>query len=188
MKIKKSENINCANIDEYIVEQVSSRCSVSTGVARKALICSQWNAEVAMNKIKSLNLFGVNLSIFANECQESQNKMDDLRDQIRSLSVKVQELTSVKYEKLQMTNGSDVLYCSGIPYFLTEEQVKELLETYGNLKTFCLAKDEKDGSSKGYCWFQYEDPSVTSFAISGLNGVVIGDGQLKVARNSIEKN
>merc|ERR1712154_86518 len=81
-------------------------------------------------------------------------------------------------------NGPNKLYCGGIPYSLTEEQVKELLSTYGQLKAFFLAKDQSTGLSKGYCFFQYEDPSVTDSAIVGLNGIKIGDRQLAVRRHT----
>ena len=54
-------------------------------------------------------------------------------------------------------NGPNKLYCGGIPYSLTEDQVKELLSTYGQLRAFFLAKDQSTGLSKGYCFFQYED-------------------------------
>merc|ERR1712113_978932 len=40
------------------------------------------------------------------------------------------------------------------------------------------------GLSKGYCFFQYEDASVTDSAINGLNGIKIGDRQLAVRRHT----
>jgi len=81
-------------------------------------------------------------------------------------------------------NGPNKLYCGGIPYSLTEDQVKELLSTYGQLRAFFLAKDQSTGLSKGYCFFQYEDASVTDSAIQGLNGIKIGDRQLAVRRHT----
>ena len=81
-------------------------------------------------------------------------------------------------------NGPNKLYCGGIPYSLTEDQVKELLSTYGQLRAFFLAKDQSNGMSKGYCFFQFEDASVTESAINGLNGIKIGDRQLAVRRHT----
>merc|ERR1719242_905401 len=81
-------------------------------------------------------------------------------------------------------NGPNKLYCGGIPYSLTEDQVKELLSTYGQLRAFFLAKDQSTGLSKGYCFFQFEDASVTESAIAGLNGIKIGDRQLAVRRHT----
>ncbi|ETO34606.1 hypothetical protein RFI_02482 [Reticulomyxa filosa] len=81
-------------------------------------------------------------------------------------------------------NGPNKLYCGGIPYSLTEDQIRELLQTYGPLKALFLAKDPLTGFSKGYCFFQYEDPSVTDEAIAGLNGIKIGDRQLAVRRHT----
>ena len=85
-------------------------------------------------------------------------------------------------------NGPNKLYCGGIPYSLTEDQVKELLSTYGQLRAFFLAKDQSTGLSKGYCFFQYEDASVTDSAIQGLNGIKIGDRQLAVRRHTPSQN
>merc|ERR1712087_329238 len=81
-------------------------------------------------------------------------------------------------------NGVNKLYCGGTPYSLSEEQVKELLSTYGQLRAFFLAKDTATGLSKGYCFFMYEDVSVTDSAIQGLNGIKIGDRQLAVRRHT----
>ena len=67
---------------------------------------------------------------------------------------------------------------------LTEEQVKELLSTHGQLRAFFLAKDQSTGLSKGYCFFQFEDAVVTDSAIQGLNGIKICDRQLAVRRHT----
>lgn len=68
------------------------------------------------------------------------------------------------------------------------KKVKELLTTQGALKAFFLAKDASTGLSKGYCFFQYEDPNITDEAIKGLNGLKIGDRQLAVRRHEASKN
>ena len=40
-------------------------------------------------------------------------------------------------------------------------QVKELLSSFGDLKSFNLVKDSGTTFSKGYCFFEYLDTDVT---------------------------
>jgi splicing factor U2AF subunit len=54
-----------------------------------------------------------------------------------------------------------MLYCGGLPEFLSGDQVKELLTAFGQLKAFTLVIDEDTGLSKGYAFCEYLDPSLT---------------------------
>lgn len=40
-------------------------------------------------------------------------------------------------------------------------QVKELLSSFGDLKSFNLVKDSGTTFSKGYCFFEYVIPGIT---------------------------
>lgn len=58
-----------------------------------------------------------------------------------------------------------------------DQQVRKICETFGKLKFFNLVKD---GSvSKGYCFFEYEDPASSERAIKALNNLPIADKRLK---------
>ncbi|EGZ21173.1 hypothetical protein PHYSODRAFT_488481 [Phytophthora sojae] len=72
------------------------------------------------------------------------------------------------------------LIMSNIPVVLTEDQVKELVEPFGALKSFTLVKDTATGASMGSALFEYEDDSVTAQAVEGLNGLSIGGILLSV--------
>ena len=52
------------------------------------------------------------------------------------------------------------------------------------MKSFNLVKETTANTliSKGYCFFEYQDPSVTEKAVKGLNGLPCGDKRLKVNR------
>ncbi|MES1923351.1 hypothetical protein MHBO_004915, partial [Bonamia ostreae] len=54
---------------------------------------------------------------------------------------------------------------------------------YGPVSSFFLPQ-EPDGTSKGFCFFVYEDLSVTQEAIRGLNGIQIGESTLTVKLHS----
>jgi splicing factor U2AF subunit len=77
------------------------------------------------------------------------------------------------------------IFVGGLPTYLNEAQVMELLSSFGELKAFNLVKDTTTGLSKGFAFFEYVDPSVTDIATQGLNGLELGDRFLVVQRASI---
>lgn len=44
---------------------------------------------------------------------------------------------------------ADRIFVGGLPYYLTEEQCRELLGSFGPIKSFDLVKDRETGNSKG---------------------------------------
>ncbi|KAL7057787.1 hypothetical protein AAHC03_017148 [Spirometra sp. Aus1] len=77
------------------------------------------------------------------------------------------------------------VFVGGLPNYLNEDQVKELLLSFGPLKGFNLVKDGSTGLSKGYAFCEYVDPNVTDHACAGLNGMQLGDKKLIVQRASV---
>lgn len=74
---------------------------------------------------------------------------------------------------------------SRIPHYLQDDQVIELLKSFGELKAFVLVKDTTDEVSKGIAFCEYLDPAATDIAVEGLNNMELGDSTLKVQRASI---
>ncbi|KAI9506338.1 hypothetical protein GGI25_002329 [Coemansia spiralis] len=77
------------------------------------------------------------------------------------------------------------VYVGGLPSYLGEEQVMELLRAFGELKAFNLVKDNTMRLSRGFAFCEYMDPNVTDIACQGLNGMELGDKRLVVQRASI---
>ncbi|KAF8737768.1 hypothetical protein AX14_012335 [Amanita brunnescens Koide BX004] len=77
------------------------------------------------------------------------------------------------------------IFVGGLPTYLNEEQVMELLKSFGILKAFNLVRENGNGPSKGFAFFEYVDPDVTDVAIQGLNGMELGDRYLVVQRASV---
>ncbi|XP_015365591.1 PREDICTED: splicing factor U2AF 50 kDa subunit-like [Diuraphis noxia] len=77
------------------------------------------------------------------------------------------------------------IFIGGLPAYLNDEQVKELLTSFGQLKAFNLVKDAATGLSKGYAFCEYADVVMTDQAIAGLNGMQLGEKKLIVQRASI---
>nr|GMD01814.1 splicing factor U2af large subunit A-like isoform X1 [Ipomoea batatas]GME10563.1 splicing factor U2af large subunit A-like isoform X1 [Ipomoea batatas] len=80
--------------------------------------------------------------------------------------------------------GPDRVFVGGLPYYFTENQIRELLESFGPLRGFNLVKDRETGNSKGYAFCVYQDVSVTDIACAALNGIKMGDKTLTVRRAS----
>lgn len=74
------------------------------------------------------------------------------------------------------------IFIGGLPSALTEDQVKELVGYFGELRAFHLVKDNTTNVSRGYAFFEYLDSSVTDVACRALNGKEIGGKNLLVQR------
>lgn len=79
-------------------------------------------------------------------------------------------------------DGEHRIFVGGIPYHLSEDQCRELLSSFGAIKSFELIKDKDTGMGKGYGFVVYMDTSVTDIAIAGLNGLRMGERTLTVRR------
>lgn len=88
----------------------------------------------------------------------------------------------------QVQDGPNKLFCGGLPYTLSEAEVKELLSAFGPLRSFHMVKDKDSAVSKGYCFFEYLDPSNTDGAIEGLDNMAIGQKTLTVRRAQAHDN
>jgi len=101
------------------------------------------------------------------------------------------------YKPLPNQQGGDIMglvedsphkvFIGGLPNYLQEEQVREILQSFGQLKAFNLVKDTATNLSKGYAFCEYADPQITDTAIAGLNGMQLGDKKLIVQRASVGK-
>ena len=77
------------------------------------------------------------------------------------------------------------IFIGGLPTYLTDEQVIELLQAFGELRAFNLVKEAGTNASKGFAFCEYVDPALTDLACQGLNDMELGDRKLVVQRASI---
>lgn len=84
-----------------------------------------------------------------------------------------------------VADSPNKIYIGGLPTYMTDDQTKELLSSFGQLKAFNLIKDPSTLASKGYAFCEYVDPTRTDHAIVGLHGSDIGDKKLVVQRASV---
>ena len=72
-------------------------------------------------------------------------------------------------------DGPDRIFIGGLPYFMDESSITQLLEAYGPLKALDLIRDRGSGQFKGYGFAVYVDGSITDKACAELNGMNVGD-------------
>jgi splicing factor U2AF subunit len=65
------------------------------------------------------------------------------------------------------------LFIGGLPTTLAEADVRELLATIGELKSFNLVRDTATNASKGFAFAEYIDDVTTERAIAALNSVCL---------------
>jgi splicing factor U2AF subunit len=92
------------------------------------------------------------------------------------------DVTKLGIISTQVPDGPNKVFCGGLPYNLTEPEVKELVSVYGQLKAFHLVKERDSQTSKGYCFFEYANPDISDEAIKGLNGLELRGKTLTVRR------
>jgi cold-inducible RNA-binding protein len=62
------------------------------------------------------------------------------------------------------------LYVGNLHYRMTEDQLKETFEEYGQVSSCTIIKDKVTGSSKGFGFLEMPERSEAEAAITGLNG------------------
>lgn len=82
-------------------------------------------------------------------------------------------------------DGPNKIYVGGLPTYLNEEQVVELLTSFGELRSFNLVREAgMNGVSKGFAFCEYVDAGLTELACQGLNDMELGDRRLIVQKAS----
>ena len=85
----------------------------------------------------------------------------------------------------EVPDSANKICMSGIPGYLTEDQILELLTSFGDLRAFTLVKDLGADEFRGIAFAEYKDPTSTAIAIEGLDGMELAEYKLKVSRASI---
>lgn len=71
----------------------------------------------------------------------------------------------------QVNDGPGKLFIGGLPKEYNEDQVKNLLQRYGRLKSFHLVKETGEANSRGFGFCEYADDACAENALSILNGM-----------------
>ncbi|KAF2277450.1 uncharacterized protein EI97DRAFT_432325 [Westerdykella ornata] len=77
------------------------------------------------------------------------------------------------------------LSISNIPPFVEDAQIRELLEAFGELKSFVVVKEIGSELNRGIAFCEYVNQDTVDAVIEGLNTIALGDKNLKVQRASV---
>ena len=76
------------------------------------------------------------------------------------------------------------IFIGGLPSYVTDDQLRDLLNEFGPMKAFNLVRDGS-GQSKGFAFVEFADPGMTDVVCQGLNGMQLGEKRLVVQRASV---
>jgi cold-inducible RNA-binding protein len=72
------------------------------------------------------------------------------------------------------------IYVGNCPFDVSEEQLRELFGTYGEVDTVNVITDRDTGRPRGFAFVEMPDSAAAQEAISSLNGTDLGGRSLKV--------
>ncbi|CCA69965.1 related to splicing factor HCC1 [Serendipita indica DSM 11827] len=78
------------------------------------------------------------------------------------------------------SHGPMQLYVGSLHFQLTEEEIKQVFEPFGELEFVDLHRDPATGRSKGYCFIQYRRPEDAKMALEQMDGFELAGRQLRV--------
>jgi RNA recognition motif-containing protein len=71
------------------------------------------------------------------------------------------------------------MYVGNLPYSSSEEEVRELFEQFGEVKSVSLIQDRETGRSRGFGFVEMTEENANK-AITSLNGTEFGGRTLRV--------
>ncbi|ODQ52312.1 hypothetical protein SAICODRAFT_93771 [Saitoella complicata NRRL Y-17804] len=104
------------------------------------------------------------------------------RDYIIPAESTTRELTALGIISTSVPDSPNKLFIGGLPTYLNDDQVLELLKSFGEIRAFQLVKDSSTQESKGFAFCEYAEASVSDIAVEGLHGMELGDRKLTVNR------
>ncbi|KAF9453523.1 hypothetical protein P691DRAFT_771296 [Macrolepiota fuliginosa MF-IS2] len=180
-----TQEINEQNLADFFNAKMAEM-NIGTGTSGNPVLAVQCNYEKnyafvefrsAEDATAAMAFDGI---IFINGPLKIRRPKDYGGDTIASPGVHVPGVVSTN-----VPDSINKVFVGGLPTYLNEEQVMELLKSFGELKAFNLVRENGTGTSKGFAFFEYVDPAVTDVAIQSLNGMELGDRYLVVQRASV---
>ena len=72
------------------------------------------------------------------------------------------------------------IYTGNLPYDLTEEDLREEFQAYGEVTSVSIMTDKFSGRPKGFAFVEMDSKSEAEAAIEGLNGKVLKERTIVV--------
>ncbi len=62
------------------------------------------------------------------------------------------------------------LYVGNLPYSVTDDSLRDMFASYGDIASATVIMDRNSGRSKGFGFVEFEDDSAATTAIAEMNG------------------
>ena len=76
---------------------------------------------------------------------------------------------------------SKKIYVGNLPFSVTQDQLKELFSSFGDIEEVTLISDRATGRSKGFGFVTFTDDAAADKAIADMNGKEIEGRAIKVS-------
>jgi RNA recognition motif-containing protein len=72
------------------------------------------------------------------------------------------------------------IYVGNVSFNLTEDELRQVFEAYGQVSSVKIIKDKITGNSRGFAFVDMPDKAEAAAAIAGTNGKEVGGRALRV--------
>ncbi len=76
---------------------------------------------------------------------------------------------------------SKKVYVGNLPFSVTQEQLKELFSSFGEISEVTLISDRRTGRSKGFGFVTFADDAAADKAIADMDGKEVEGRNIKVS-------
>ncbi|KRX06402.1 hypothetical protein PPERSA_05015 [Pseudocohnilembus persalinus] len=99
--------------------------------------------------------------------------------------VPILDLTKIQIQKIstQVENTPDKLWITNIPEQYNEQQIIDILQQFGQLKSFHLAADKVTNQSKGFAFCEFQNTQQTDYCIQQMNGKILEGRAIQIKRS-----
>lgn len=136
-------------------------------------------------KLTGNKLLGIPVIVELTETEK--NRIAQEACNLNSLVSNIGPNTS-KTAKPSQTDDLVRLYIGALHPSLTESELRQLFDPFGQLESVELLKDERSGVSKGVAFVQYKKPGGARMALEALNGFELAGKAIRVGPVRIDKS
>lgn len=83
-------------------------------------------------------------------------------------------------DSMRVSNAMERIYVGNLPFELSETQLKECFQQFGEVKEALLITDKRTGRPKGFGFVEFASPEEAKHAIEKMDGEELGGRKLRV--------
>ena len=151
-----------------------------TAAPDKLLTCSRCKASYEINQAE----FGAGKQVECSNCGhawfQTGDRLQDQPDQMDLVEYPEEMKARIAAGKPAEAVGRFRCFVGNLPWGLTEDDLRELFESYGTIASVVIMADE-NGRPKGFGFVNFEDPVAGAAAVAALDGAEVEGRSLTVS-------